>query len=41
MSPEVLESATDFSVFPIRQIDVYATALVIWEVLSQTEFLPG
>ncbi len=41
MSPEVLEGATEFSAFAFRQIDVYAAALVIWEVLSRTEFLPG
>uniref|UniRef100_A0A914HBG7 Serine/threonine-protein kinase receptor n=1 Tax=Globodera rostochiensis TaxID=31243 RepID=A0A914HBG7_GLORO len=36
MSPEVLEGATDFSCFAFEQIDVYAAALVIWEVLSRT-----
>lgn len=32
MSPEVLEGATEFSVCAFRQIDVYAAALVLWEV---------
>ncbi|VDK46245.1 unnamed protein product [Anisakis simplex] len=38
MSPEVLEGATEFTAFAFRQIDVYACALVIWEVLSRTQF---
>ncbi|KHN86439.1 Activin receptor type-2A [Toxocara canis] len=41
MSPEVLEGATEFTAFAFRQIDVYAAALVIWEVLSRTTFLEG
>ena len=36
MSPEVLEGATEFTSFAFQQIDVYAAALVIWEVLSRT-----
>ncbi|VDN20384.1 unnamed protein product [Gongylonema pulchrum] len=36
MSPEVLEGATEFTAFAFRQIDVYAAALVLWEVLSRT-----
>ena len=36
MSPEVLEGATEFSAFAFRQIDVYAAALVIWEILLRT-----
>uniref|UniRef100_A0A915BZU0 Serine/threonine-protein kinase receptor n=2 Tax=Parascaris univalens TaxID=6257 RepID=A0A915BZU0_PARUN len=41
MSPEVLEGATEFTAFAFRQIDVYAAALVIWEVLSRTTFIEG
>ncbi|CAD5220385.1 unnamed protein product [Bursaphelenchus xylophilus] len=36
MSPEVLEGATEFTGFAFQQIDVYAAALVIWEVASRT-----
>ncbi|KAK5973579.1 Receptor protein serine/threonine kinase [Trichostrongylus colubriformis] len=36
MSPEVLEGATEFTVPAFQQIDVYAMALVLWEVLSRT-----
>ncbi|CAD5214522.1 unnamed protein product [Bursaphelenchus okinawaensis] len=36
MSPEVLEGATEFTGFAFQQIDVYAAALVIWEVMSRT-----
>ncbi|KAF7639079.1 Serine/threonine-protein kinase receptor, partial [Meloidogyne graminicola] len=36
MSPEVLEGATEFTSFAFQQIDVYAAALVIWEILSRT-----
>lgn len=36
MSPEVLEGATEFSAFAFRQIDVYAAALVLWEILKRT-----
>lgn len=36
MSPEVLEGATEFTAFAFRQIDVYAAALVLWEILSRT-----
>jgi serine/threonine protein kinase len=36
MSPEVLEGATEFSAFAFQQIDVYAAALVLWEILSRT-----
>ncbi|TKR68326.1 hypothetical protein L596_024322 [Steinernema carpocapsae] len=36
MSPEVLEGATEFTPMAFRQIDVYAAALVVWEVLSRT-----
>jgi serine/threonine protein kinase len=36
MSPEVLEGATEFSSFAFQQIDVYAAALVMWEVISRT-----
>lgn len=38
MSPEVLEGATEFSAFAFRQIDVYAAALVLWEVIKRTVF---
>ncbi len=41
MSPEVLEGATEFSAIAFRQIDVYAAALVIWEILSRTIVAPG
>lgn len=41
MSPEVLEGATEFSSFAFQQIDVYAAALVIWEVFSRTTFETG
>lgn len=41
MSPEVLEGATEFSVAAFRQADVYATALVMWEIMSRTEAVPG
>lgn len=36
MSPEVLEGATEFSAFAFRQIDVYAAALCLWEIVSRT-----
>ncbi|EFO28480.2 TKL/STKR/TYPE2 protein kinase [Loa loa] len=36
MSPEILEGATEFTAFAFRQIDVYASALVLWEILSRT-----
>jgi len=36
MAPELLEGATDFTSFAFQQIDVYAAALVLWEVLSRT-----
>ncbi|KAK6035963.1 hypothetical protein COOONC_26532 [Cooperia oncophora] len=36
MSPEVLEGATEFTVPAFQRIDVYAMALVLWEVLSRT-----
>ncbi|KRX50003.1 Activin receptor type-2A [Trichinella murrelli] len=35
MAPEVLEGATEFSAFAFRQIDVYAAALVLWELMSR------
>lgn len=35
MAPEVLEVATDQSAFAYRQIDVYATSLIIWELISR------
>uniref|UniRef100_A0A5S6QJW1 Serine/threonine-protein kinase receptor n=1 Tax=Trichuris muris TaxID=70415 RepID=A0A5S6QJW1_TRIMR len=38
MAPEVLEGATEFSAFAFRQIDVYAAALVLWELLSRCGF---
>lgn len=41
MSPEVLEGATEFTAFAFRQIDVYAAALVIWEILSRTVLKEG
>ena len=41
MSPEVLEGATEFSALAFRAIDIYAAALVIWEVLSRTRADPG
>ncbi|KAE9556149.1 hypothetical protein FO519_000637 [Halicephalobus sp. NKZ332] len=37
MAPEVLEGATEFTSFAFQQIDVYAAALVMWEVLNRTE----
>ncbi len=36
MAPEVLEGATEFSAFAFRQIDVYAAALILWELMSRT-----
>lgn len=36
MSPEVLQGAIDFSWAAFLQIDVYATALILWELLSRT-----
>ncbi|KAI1721412.1 protein kinase domain-containing protein [Ditylenchus destructor] len=36
MSPELLEGATEFSSFAFQQIDVYAAALVVWEILFRT-----
>jgi hypothetical protein len=41
MAPEVLDGAMEFSAFAFRQIDVYAAALVIWEVVSRTVFVDG
>lgn len=41
MAPEVLEGATEFSAFAFRQIDVYAAALVVWEVVSRCSFTGG
>jgi serine/threonine protein kinase len=32
MAPEVLEGAVAFSAFAFRQIDVYAAALILWEI---------
>uniref|UniRef100_A0A914UXN4 Serine/threonine-protein kinase receptor n=1 Tax=Plectus sambesii TaxID=2011161 RepID=A0A914UXN4_9BILA len=40
MSPEVLEGATEFSALAFRAIDIYAAALVIWEVLSRIRIDP-
>uniref|UniRef100_A0A915CQH7 Serine/threonine-protein kinase receptor n=1 Tax=Ditylenchus dipsaci TaxID=166011 RepID=A0A915CQH7_9BILA len=37
MSPELLEGATEFSSFAFQQIDVYAAALVMWEIMSRTQ----
>lgn len=37
MSPELLEGATEFSSFAFQQIDVYAAALVVWEILFRTQ----
>lgn len=37
MSPEVLEGAMEFSSFAFQQVDVYAAALVMWELLSRTQ----
>lgn len=36
MAPEVLDGATEFSAFAFKQIDVYAAALVIWELMSRS-----
>ncbi|KAJ1350466.1 hypothetical protein KIN20_006262 [Parelaphostrongylus tenuis] len=36
MSPEVLEGATEFTIPAFQRIDVYAMALVMWEVLSRS-----
>ncbi|VDP07961.1 unnamed protein product [Heligmosomoides polygyrus] len=41
MSPEVLEGATEFTVPAFQRIDVYAMALVMWEVLSRTSLGDG
>lgn len=41
MAPEVLESATEFSAFAFKQIDVYAASLVLWEILSRCKFDGG
>lgn len=41
MAPEVLEGATEFSAFAFKQIDVYAAALVLWEVLSRCAIVNG
>lgn len=41
MAPEVLESATEFSAFAFKQIDVYAAALVLWEVMSRCKYNDG
>lgn len=35
MAPEVLQGATEFSATAFKQIDVYAAALVLWEILSR------
>uniref|UniRef100_A0A915IQH7 Serine/threonine-protein kinase receptor n=1 Tax=Romanomermis culicivorax TaxID=13658 RepID=A0A915IQH7_ROMCU len=35
MAPEVLQGATEFSATAFKQIDIYAAALVLWEVLSR------
>lgn len=35
MSPEVLELATEQSAFAYKQIDVYATSLILWELISR------
>ncbi|VDM54817.1 unnamed protein product [Angiostrongylus costaricensis] len=36
MSPEVLEGATEFTIPAFQRIDVYAMALVMWEVISRS-----
>jgi len=36
MAPEVFEGATEFNAVAFRQIDVYACALVLWELFSRT-----
>lgn len=41
MAPEVLESALEYSVFAFKQVDVYAAALVLWELLSRCDFGNG
>uniref|UniRef100_A0A915IBA4 Serine/threonine-protein kinase receptor n=1 Tax=Romanomermis culicivorax TaxID=13658 RepID=A0A915IBA4_ROMCU len=38
MAPEVLESALEYSVLAFKQVDVYAAALVLWELLSRCDF---
>ncbi|CAD6190335.1 unnamed protein product [Caenorhabditis auriculariae] len=40
MSPEVLEGATEFTPAAFKQMDVYAMALCMWEVLSRTRIDP-
>ncbi|VDP14151.1 unnamed protein product [Soboliphyme baturini] len=41
MAPEVLEGATEFSAFAFKQIDVYAAALVLWELMHRCNFGNG
>lgn len=41
MAPEVLEGAMEFSAFAFKQIDVYAAALVLWELMSRCSSYNG
>jgi len=41
MAPEVLEVAAEQSAFAYKQIDVYATGLVLWELISRCRLNEG
>ena len=41
MSPEVLEGAINFQRDAFLRIDIYAYALVAWEVLTRCHDVPG
>lgn len=41
MAPEVLQGATDMNAVAFICIDVYAAALVTWELLSRCSFAEG
>ncbi len=41
MAPEVLEGAINFQRDAFLRIDIYAFALVSWEVMSRCHELPG
>lgn len=41
MSPEVLDGSINFSIEHFQKIDVYACALVLWELVSRCDTAEG
>ena len=41
MAPEVLEGAINFQRESFLRIDIYALALIMWEIASRTAILGG